>query len=301
MMHEFGHALGLKHGHQDYTFVDLRFYLDPGGASVRYGSPALPAAHDGQSWSLMTYRSNPGASITFQGDRFNQPQTYMQDDIAALQFMYGANFTTNSTNSTYTFSTTTGQMFIEGVGQTAPTGNIIYRAIWDGGGIDTYNLSNYSTNLTIDLSPGAFSNFGMQVANNRAYSGGTAFAPGNIANALLFNGDLRSLIENVIGGSGNDTITGNVADNALSGGAGNDTLNGGAGNDVLDGAIGVDTMIGGTGNDTYLVDNGNDVVSESASAGNDTVYAAINYTLGANVENSCSDRRRDKRYWQYPR
>src|SRR5262249_4865233 len=154
------------------------------------------------------------------------PQTYMQDDIAALQFMYGANFTTNSTNSTYTFSTTTGQMFIDGVGQTAPTGNIIYRTIWDGGGIDTYNLSNYSTSLAIDLNPGAFSNFGMQVANNRPLSspGSASFAPGNIANALLFNGDLRSLIENAIGGSGNDNITGNVADNALSGGAGNDAL-----------------------------------------------------------------------------
>src|ERR1041385_1892512 len=208
VMHELGHAMGLKHGHQNYTNLDLRPYLDPAGANARWGSQAVPANHDGQSWTLMTYASDPGDpnGFFFQGDGFNQPQTYMQDDIAALQFLYGANFTTNNTNTTYTFSTTTGQMFINGAGQGAPTGNIIYRTIWDGGGSDTYDLSNYATNININLNPGAFSSFGMQLANNRPLSNGPVFAPGNIANALLFNGDTRSLIENAIGGSGNDAL-----------------------------------------------------------------------------------------------
>ena len=35
------------------------------------------------------------------GEKENQPQSYMQSDIAALQYMYGANFTTNGTASTY--------------------------------------------------------------------------------------------------------------------------------------------------------------------------------------------------------
>ena len=216
--------MGLKHGHQDYKNVDLRFFLEPSGANPRWGSQALPADHDGQSWSLMTYRSNPGAPIDFQGDGFNQPQTYMQDDIAALQFLYGTNFNTNNTNTTYTFSPTTGLMFINGVGQTPPTGNIIYRTIWDGGGIDTYNLFNYSTNLNINLNPGAFSDFGMQVADNRPLQGGPAFAPGNVANALLYNGDVRSLIENAIGGAGNDTFTGNRVNNVIDGRGGTNTF-----------------------------------------------------------------------------
>jgi Peptidase M10 serralysin C terminal len=225
-MHELGHAMGLKHGHQDYTNVDLRFFLDPSGANPRWGSQALPAYHNGQSWSLMTYASDPGDpnATNFQGDGFNQPQTYMQDDIAALQFLYGANFNTNNTSTTYTFSPTTGQMFINGVAQTPPTGNIIYRTIWDGGGIDTYDLSNYSTNLNIDLNPGAFSNFGIQVANNRPLVNGPVFAPGNIANALLYNGDVRSLIENAIGGTGNDTFTGNRVNNVIDGGGGTNTF-----------------------------------------------------------------------------
>jgi hypothetical protein len=233
VMHELGHAMGLKHGHQNYTNLDLRPYLDPAGTTARWGSQAVPANHDGQSWTLMTYASDPGDpnGTRFQGDGFNQPQTYMQDDIAALQFLYGANFNTNSTDTVYTFSSTTGQMFINGVGQGAPTANVVYRTIWDGGGNDTYDLSNYSTNLNINLNPGAFSNFGMQLANNRPLSNGPVFATGNVANALLFNGDARSLIDNAIGGPGNDIFVGNAADNIFRGRGGNDTIDGGGGTD----------------------------------------------------------------------
>ena len=38
-----------------------------------------------------------------------------------------------------------------------------------------------------------------------------------------------SLIENAIGGAGNDTITGNYANNRITGGGGNDTIDGGDG------------------------------------------------------------------------
>ena len=57
---------------------------------------------------------------------------------------------------------------------------------------------------------------------------------GNVANALLYNDNTASLIENAIGGSGIDKLTGNVANNSLKGGAGND---------VLDGATGSDTAV----------------------------------------------------------
>src|SRR6266496_902762 len=43
VMHELGHAMGLKHGHQNYTNQDLRFFLDPTGANPIWGSQALPA------------------------------------------------------------------------------------------------------------------------------------------------------------------------------------------------------------------------------------------------------------------
>ena len=51
------------------------------------------------------------------------------------------------------------------------------------------------------------------------------------------------------------------------------------------GDAGVDAMYGGNGNDAYFVDNNGDVVIENLNEGNDTVYASIDYRLGANVEN----------------
>jgi Ca2+-binding RTX toxin-like protein len=55
--------------------------------------------------------------------------------------------------------------------------------------------------------------------------------------------DLVKGVENIITGSGNDTILGVEADNVVNvfrGGAGNDTLFGGGGNDTLDGGAGID-------------------------------------------------------------
>ena len=103
----------------------------------------------------MTYYSFIGGDGLYENNEGSGNQTYMVDDIAALQYMYGANFNTNAGNTVYTWSPTTGETFIDGVGQGASSANKIYEAIWDGGGIDTYNLSNYTTNLHIDLAPGS--------------------------------------------------------------------------------------------------------------------------------------------------
>jgi Ca2+-binding RTX toxin-like protein len=80
----------------------------------------------------------------------------------------------------------------------------------------------------------------------------------------------------IYGLGGNDILTGNIGDDVLYGQAGNDTLDGGAGRNTLD---------GGTGNDTYIVQDADDIVVENAVVGTDTVQSAIDYTLGANVEN----------------
>lgn len=57
--------------------------------------------------------------------------------------------------------------------------------------------------------------------------------------------DTLSAVENLIGSSFNDTLTGNTGANALDGGTGDDVLNGGGGNDVLNGSFGNDTLNGG--------------------------------------------------------
>src|SRR5436305_14819477 len=118
-------------------------------------------------------------------------------DIAALQRSYGANYHFNSGDSVYTWSSTTGEMSINGVGQGAPgnaidaSANRVFMTIWDGGGNDTYDLSNYTGASTINLRPGEWTGTsGVQVAN----LGDGHFAPGIVANALLYQGNNSSLI-----------------------------------------------------------------------------------------------------------
>jgi serralysin len=81
--------------------------------------------------------------------------------------------------------------------------------------------------------------------------------------------------ENVIGGDGNDQLTGT---------AGNNNLTGGLGNDMLDGNGGTDTMVGGAGDDTYVTDGG-DTLTEGVGAGTDTVRSSVSFTLANNFEN----------------
>ena len=80
------------------------------------------------------------------------------------------------------------------------------------------------------------------------------------------------------------TLTGNELANRIYGDTGTDTVDGGAGNDTLDGGAGADTLIGGVGNDVFYVDNVSDAVIEAATGGSDTVYASVNWTIGAGQE-----------------
>lgn len=92
-------------------------------------------------------------------------------------------------------------------------------------------------------------------------------------------------LDNVlVGGLGANSLFGEAGHDKLYGAEGNDMLDGGAGDDLLHGGSGADVLRGGTGDDRYVVDDKGDLVVEEANAGNDTVVASINYTLGNNVE-----------------
>ena len=83
-------------------------------------------------------------------------------------------------------------------------------------------------------------------------------------------------IENVTGGSGNDTLTGDTLKNTLLGGSGSDTLNGKTGNDTLGGGPNADTFVFDTVlNATSNVDHITDFAIDDTIQLEDAIFAGL--------------------------
>lgn len=210
LIHELGHALGLKHPFD--------------------GAPVLSSSLDNDLHTVMSYTRAPNSIYPSAGYIDGEygwvsyqvsPETPMVLDIAAIQYIYGANTSYHSGNDTYTFDNT----------------KPFFKTIWDAGGIDTISASNYTLSCLIDLTPGNYSSFKIPPAANTG--GQTTTYDGTNALGLAYG----CIIENAIGGSGNDTLAGNSGNNQLMGGLGNDTIDGGLGNDTIDGGAGFNTLI----------------------------------------------------------
>lgn len=107
--------------------------------------------------------------------------------------------------------------------------------VYDGeSGIDTFDLSQISAATTINLDKGS-------------------------ATSSEIGKDILRDFENIIGSSGNDTITGDKLGNLLHGGEGDDTISGLKGNDQLFGDVGNDSLTGGAGSDFLTGGTGADV------------------------------------------
>ena len=110
-----GHALGLKHGH------DAQDVRDANGNIRLHQLLLLPAAHDGIGILRDDLPLLSGRAVDARCFPTKAPSTLMQDDIYALQWMYGANYDHNSGNSTYRWNSTSGEMSVNGVGMGVPS------------------------------------------------------------------------------------------------------------------------------------------------------------------------------------
>lgn len=111
---------------------------------------------------------------------------------------------------------------------------------YGGDGNDTLSFDDRSQTIIVDL------------GRNAEIYGGT-LSGGSISGGTVR--DVLDSIENVIGGTGNDTIVGSAETNILDGGEGDDRLYGGDGDDTLRGGAGDDTLYGGAGSDTATFDD----------------------------------------------
>jgi serralysin len=257
ILHEFGHAHGLAHPHDNgggseilggvfgpfdsYGFFDL----NQGVYTVMSYNDAWPLHPDGPS------------PFTAAGIDNGWSGTLSAFDIAALQSRYGVHPDFATGNDVYALRDEAEQ-------------GTFYQCIYDTGGTDQIIYSGRNdaridlTAATLDYSPTG----GGVLSFVDTVKGGYTIANGVV-------------IENATGGSGNDVLIGNAAANVLRGnnGAdklfgrdGADQLDGGGGNDLLDGGAGADTMTGGKGGDTFVVD-GSDILTDFKS-GEDNIQLA---------------------------
>ena len=222
LLHELGHALGLKHPHDDGgtgrpTFSDL-------GIDIFNEDIATIMSYNDTTQSLNQVAYDPATPMVL--------------DVLALQYLFGKNSTTNSDDTVYDLTNNEGY----------------YLTIWDAGGTDQIDASSTSCGWGVFLP----SDLGSTIIDTTAGYCYSIDASGVAdENTLVW---LTGDIENVTGSAFDDQIQGNSLANTLIGGAGDDSIFGGYGDDQLYGGAGNDYISDWMGNDEVYAGDGDDII-----------------------------------------
>ena len=238
LIHELGHTLGLKHPHDD------------GGTGRPTFTEIGWSDLDIDFTTIMSYEDNYNFNLTLY-----DPATPMVLDVLALQYLYGKNTATNSSDTTFILDNTS-----------------YYITIYDAGGVDLIDQSTASQGWYVVLPNTEISTL---VDTKVGFAVPTSDINLTAPTSLRW---LMGDIENLKGSAYDDELYGNSLANEIEGGAGTDTL---------DGGVGADVMWGGAGNDEYYVDNAGDQTNEAITdaTGTDLVYSSVTRTLGNYLEN----------------
>ncbi len=245
MLHELGHVLGLEHpGNYDASDAVNPSYEN--SATFR---------EDNRAYTIMSYfHANYGNSVRFDPSDANfavNPSTPELADVLAVGLLYGPRNNFEDGDTIWGWNSAGGTpLHISG------SHDKVVGTIDDTDGRNTLDVSPYHEDAVIDLTQ-TFQSVG-GLTNNITILGGS--------------------IQDVVTGSGNDSVIGDNRANTLIGGSGNDILRGGGGNDRLFGAdpydqlgdddnnqlaggTGTNSLFGGKGNDIFIVGQGTDYIN----------------------------------------
>jgi Ca2+-binding RTX toxin-like protein len=195
LMHEIGHALGLKHP------FDTSHPFET--------SSPLKGTEESTAWTYMSYNYSSENFIL----------NYSPFDIASLQYIYGPSQTTRTGDDTYIVSASKANFVWDGKGKDTLDASSLSQ------GATLYLTPGYwgfvgtAAATTITSAGQVTVNFGTVLEN----------LTGSELADKLYGNEVANLIH---GGSGNDLIEGWDGNDILNGGQGTDQLNGGTGIDT---------------------------------------------------------------------